>query len=66
MDRLWPLAMIQETSDVVLHSYLILGTFVKHIPVPKSTPRILKEMEIMRESETIVPCKTLSMRGLFD
>jgi hypothetical protein len=50
----------------VLHSYLILRTFVKHFPAPNSTPQILKEMEIMRESETIVPCKSLSMRGLFD
>jgi hypothetical protein len=66
MDRLWPLAMIQETSDVVLHSYLILRTLVKHIPVPKSTPQISKEMKIMREFETIVSCKTLSMQGLLD
>ena len=34
--------------------------------LPKTRDLILEDFEILRESETTVPRKTLSMRGLFD
>jgi hypothetical protein len=33
---------------------------------PRIHPPILEDMHIMTQSETTVPRKTLSMRGLFD
>jgi hypothetical protein len=57
MDRLWRLAMIQETSDVVLHSYLILRTFVKHTRVSKIHRPILEDLKTIADSKIIVSPK---------
>jgi hypothetical protein len=39
---------------------------VKGIGETKTHRLVLEYLEIMRQSEAIVPCKTVPMRGLFD